>query len=70
MKMEWGGVQESEESRIIYTLAPGANYLKCLVIRDLQAFNDQYFIILTVSFNPHKMHTAYFYKYTMHRILK
>lgn len=58
IKTGGGGGKESEESRIIYTLARGVNNCKPLVKRDLEAFNRQYFKIYTVS------------QQTMHREVK
>lgn len=62
-----GGVQDSEEFFILYTLAFN---LYNLVLRDLQVFSSQSFIIFRTLFIMHKMHTVYFYNYTTQRTLK
>lgn len=46
----------SEESRIIYTLAPGVKQCKRLVKRDLQSLNDQFFIIFISIYNANNMY--------------
>lgn len=74
MHTKGGGGQESEESRVIYTLAPDAKYIKLFCKKDMEALIGQSLIIHVFSFiyNTRYMHTVYlnFYKYTMHKTSK
>lgn len=63
---EGRGGQESEDSNIIYILAPGVKICILLVKRDLQAFNCQSFIILIFIYYSYNMHAVCFDKHTMH----
>lgn len=69
MKRGWHG---SDEFRIIYTVAPGAEKCKLLIIRDLHAFNGEPYIIpiFTVSFIVHKNSYSLFLPLYNSRFLK
>lgn len=62
-----GRGQESEESLVIYTLAPDAKYCKLFCKKDMEALIGQSLIIFSFIYNTRYMHTVYFYKYTMHK---
>lgn len=63
-----GWVEELDESRVIYTLAPGANNCN----KRPAGFNRKSFKIFSLiyMYNAHILHEACLYKYRVNNVLK